>query len=595
MKTFLKHFFTLFFAIFLITLTSCFFDFGQTDEEELVEAGTVTFDFNASGTPTDGGKVYAVLFNPTLTPLKNIRHITGASGVTGFNAVPNHTDALYSAPQAQGVPNGGAFPQNIHFHPKDEIRELMKKNNGARSAGPLGNRAAPPHPEPQLGENDGSIYIDTKINIETGEVVYGYSEVTKGYDGANCTVWFYDKKKSDSSYTIFANETTWKEKCSDIGTAFENACGKVRTLFGNESDQLIPPTGYTLVDMSDKKVNIVLYDIAPLSETEVNAMISEYVKHGLTITEDEVRANGVQGYFSGKDYYNFSEYQGRQTYSNKGKFFYVDAYAVKVAPKEAISTLVHEFQHMIHLNQKTFKNVDTSTWFNELLSLACEDAMKEHINAGGVAGLKGRLQDFNQYYWLSGIEYATDNGATVMSYATLYTFGAYLTRTYGGVKLINAMSTNEHADEKAIIEAIKSCNFTKTAGGSDLNMRNLIMEFSENVLLGKENVGLKKEITNSKVSDSGTNSFTLKALDLRGENYKWALGNINDEYYYNQKTSDSNYALGPLIFKPGAFSTGATLRPYGFIYYYLGKATGSSITVSLTGGAKNQEVFLVYE
>ena len=62
MKTFLKHFFTLSFAIFLITLTSCFFDIPE--EEELVDAGTITFDFNASGTPTNGGRVYAVLFNP---------------------------------------------------------------------------------------------------------------------------------------------------------------------------------------------------------------------------------------------------------------------------------------------------------------------------------------------------------------------------------------------------------------------------------------------------------------------------------------------------------------------------------------------------
>ncbi|MBR7064829.1 MAG: hypothetical protein IKI31_06765, partial [Treponema sp.] len=485
MKTFLKHFFTLFFAIFLITLTSCFFDIPE--EEELVDAGTITFDFNASGTPTNGGRVYAVLFNPTLTPLKNIRHISGATGVTGFNATPTHTEALYATPETKNFSNGGAFPQNIHFHPKDEIRELLRKNKGVRAASPTGKRAASQPPPSYLDNTTGKglIYIDNYIDIATGEVRYVLEKVTRKYgdNTKKCNVWLADK---DSS---ILTDQQWNV----IGTEFDNAYEKVRTLFGEESDKLIPLKGNQLDNMTNTKVNIVLYDIAPLSDIEVTNMIKEYgIEDANGNTKEEIaRANGVQGYFSGKDYYNFSSYSGGSTYSNKGKFFYVDAYAVKVAQKEAISTLVHEFQHMIHLNQKTLKNIETSTWFNELLSLACEDAMKEDINADGVAGLKGRLQDFNQYYWLSGIEYATDNGATVMSYATLYTFGAYLTRTYGGVKLINAMSTNEHADEKAIIEAIKSCNFTKTAGGSDLNMRNIIMEFSENVPLGKENVGLK--------------------------------------------------------------------------------------------------------
>ena len=196
MKTFLKHFFTLFFAIFLISLTSCFFDIPE--EEEQVDAGTITFDFNASETPTNGGRVYAVLFNPTLTPLKNIRHISGATGVTGFNATPTHTEALYATPETKNFSNGGAFPQNIHFHPKDEIHELLRKNKGVRAASPTGKRAASEPPPSYLDNTtgEGLIYIDNYIDIATGEVRYVLEKVTRKYgdNTKKCNVWLADKE-----------------------------------------------------------------------------------------------------------------------------------------------------------------------------------------------------------------------------------------------------------------------------------------------------------------------------------------------------------------------------------------------------------------
>ena len=155
-------------------------------------------------------------------------------------------------------------------------------------------------------------------------------------------------------------------------------------VFGNESNKLINPLASTnkvseaaIYDMASKsdtgtKINIVLYDIG-----------ADYNKSSQC---------GVLGYFYSKDY--FTKLTNSNTvidYSNQGKYFYIDApYAAsKVKDSDGktqdtlattISTLAHEFQHMINFGVKNIeKDLSPDTAYNEMLSMLCEDMLASQL------------------------------------------------------------------------------------------------------------------------------------------------------------------------------------------------------------------------
>ena len=130
-------------------------------------------------------------------------------------------------------------------------------------------------------------------------------------------------------------------------------------------------------------INIVIYDIG-----------NDFAK---------ATSGTIVGYFHSKDYYA----PGIANYSNSGKYLYLDSYFASCIPAMTYSTLAHEFQHMINWNMK-------------------------HIQKGLKASYtpKNRLATFENYYRYSGLEY--NNSATLVSYASVYAFGAWLVREFGG-------------------------------------------------------------------------------------------------------------------------------------------------------------------
>ncbi|MBQ9631200.1 MAG: hypothetical protein IJR49_06410 [Treponema sp.] len=598
-----------YFRTVLIFLASAVFFYGcffnmEDETEALVPASTGHYTV-----PTTSGKdVYAVMFNPTKTALKNIRQVTGATGLSDFNAVPKHDEVRSASPNFSNVIDFSRveLPQKIHFHPKDDIAEILKAKKNARFISPnINSRESPPKPVTPIDETVGAkttLYIDKSIDISSGKTEYESASATLKYIGKKCYVWLVDKD----------SVALTDEQCKEVGISFDEYYELVRNVFGAESDELVPQYG-NLLEMNTNngsktgtKVNIVLYDLGRLSEDQLTGYIN------LGYAEDEIRASGVQGYFSSKDYANFQNYQGRYLCSNIGKYFYVDAYALKISPKEALSTLVHEFQHMIHYYQKTLgkgnlhNQVVTSTWFNEMLSVLCEDALKEKINPNDTNGngLVGRLQEFNKYYFTSGIEYSTD-GNTSASYATLYTFGAYLLRTYGGMDLLKEMSVSGDADETAIVNAIKKQGHSTTINGNALTFTNLIREFCDDVLTGQSNSTKGLQRTEFLWSYATTEyKYPLKPLNLRDEKYDWEnhlvrdasckiVNFVSDNAFYNFIDNTTKFVRGPLLFRSGVKLS--QLRPYGFIFYYLGKTTGETeISLDISEGAANQEIILVY-
>ena len=187
---------------------------------------------------------------------------------------------------------------------------------------------------------------------------------------------------------------------------------------------------------------------------------------------------GVIGYFWAKDNFKKSDLD----YSNERIMFYMDA--VMLASKDGttweltdewpaiiISTLAHEFQHMIHFYQKYIlqtgsKNSDT--WLNEMCSLVAEDFVSEKLSVAGPRGVigtdgtagsadnnKGRLPLFNSYNFLSLTDWFDNSN----NYAVNYSYGAYIARNFGGVNLLRNIVQNKFTDYQAITEGLSLTGF----------------------------------------------------------------------------------------------------------------------------------------
>ena len=192
------------------------------------------------------------------------------------------------------------------------------------------------------------------------------------------------------------------------------------------------------------------------------------------IDNDNEPKEGAIGYFFAKD--NMTDMEG----SNKEIMFYIDSvmYAnqgnvdfwdtTEKMPMEVISTLAHEFQHMISFYQKSILRgggKPTSTWLDETMSCATEYLLSSKIKTrtprevsyeDGSAGTspisQGFFPVFNKYI----NDYTLTNwSSSPQQYGGAYAFGAYILQNYGGAKLLHNIMHNSYLDYNAILEGIR--------------------------------------------------------------------------------------------------------------------------------------------
>ena len=211
------------------------------------------------------------------------------------------------------------------------------------------------------------------------------------------------------------------------------------------------------------------------------------------IDNDNSNNGGVVGFFWSKDNFDASGVNGIPG-SNERVMFYIDSVMFANGdngwdiddywPKELISTLAHEFQHMINFYQKyILLDTDTDTWINEMLSESTEDLVAtkiHHIGPRGVdyldgsAGLPnnpyGRYPLFNANNTLS----LTAWNNQLADYSKVNAFGAYLLRNYGGEKILHDIMHNSFEDEQAVVTAVQ---------GSGKTFNDLLHEWGVSVLL----------------------------------------------------------------------------------------------------------------
>ncbi len=271
----------------------------------------------------------------------------------------------------------------------------------------------------------------------------------------------------------------------------------------------------------------------------------------LTDIDNDNSANGgVVGFFWSKDNFKTSSIPG----SNERVMFYIDSVMFAngdngwdiddLWPKELISTLAHEFQHMIHFYQKTtlLANDNTDTWINEMLSESTEDLVAtkiHHIGPRGVDYLDGSAGDPGNIYG----RYPLFNANNTLSltawnnqladYSKVNAFGAYLIRNYGGEKLLHDIMYNSSVDEQAVVTAVQ---------GYGKTFNDLLHEWGISVLLSDHT-----DVQRDQYSYN-TNDFTVS---LKNQTI-YKMGSIN---FFN-------YLPEPSI----ATSMGA-IAPQGNYYY----------------------------
>ncbi|MBQ5537399.1 MAG: hypothetical protein IIU02_05710, partial [Treponema sp.] len=194
-------------------------------------------------------------------------------------------------------------------------------------------------------------------------------------------------------------------------------------------------------------------------------------------------------------------------------------------------------------------------------------------------------QQFNTYYILSGIrEYLTNDNA-VVSYATSYTFGAFLARNYGGAALIKEISQNDKTDNKSIVAAVNKINSTSLT--FDKIFQNFLL-----ALTGNTTYTLNKNA--KQTLSSGSYSYPMTAYDIFADKYS---PEIEELYKVVPSTLVASSTLGYNGKGPALFVNNAAidLRPqYGISLHTLGELSAGMNDLTLTFSDKGSADLYMY-
>ena len=524
-----------------------------------IESGITTVNITGA---TKGKNLYLVKRN------------TGSSSIAA-SAQPYVTNSSSSsssrsaADETVDIEELFAEGENWHCYIPPEIN-FTAVSSGARSA--TSTSTAVEQISPVVGETTKSIYVDTDVNIST----YKQKTATLYAAGKYCYVWIVDDYYDESASGCKVNE----EIAEEIAEKFDSLYNMERYVFGEELEKMYSGSG-SLTDIENvsdtgSMVNIVLYDIG-----------NDY---GSTTT------CGVVGYFYARDYYSqslgsLSQSYSALKYSNEGKYFYVDSAYLNSYFDTCISTLAHEFQHMIRFANVVNNDLSTdSTWYNEMLSMLCEDMLQEHLGLDDGDSPKGRTQTFNAYYYLNGLGEYNSSYASA-GYAVWSNFGMFIARYYGGAALVQKLATM-NSSLAGVVSAVNSLN------GTSYTLDDLFEQYAQallgsstythnkNAVMTLSYTGTDGDESNS-YSSSKPYTYPMTAYDIFDDDY--ALPESSSLMSYKYSNYEGN---GPFVLSSSA---GAALRPNnGFIIHGIKELTGTSTTVYLSSNDNtNLKLYLI--
>lgn len=583
--------FILFAGLFTFSFTSCIGDDETTTEDGLEITEATETEEGTYASSDISGYVFEVapeIKKLTISQVPTEKNIYLAKVNTGESTIAakyqrtitNSTGASRAA-LADTTELSDVQPpetQFKHFHaPKIDLESVK---TAARAAS-----TTVPSPVMQktytAGTSTRDIWVDINVNMNQ----YGKKTAKLYAAGDNCYVWCIESDFTKQGKTSSDMQTV----ATKFKNSFESFYPIITNVFGNESNNLIDSTAQVstlkaaatlpMSENSDtgEKINIVIYDIG-----------SDY---------NATNQCGVLGYFYAKDY--FTPIEGVSSpiaYSNKGKYFYIDAiYAADdETQNSSISTLAHEFQHMIDYGVKDIEQgITPDTAYNEMLSMLCEDMMSSHLGLTDSNNVKHeRLPYFNTSYFLSGIrEYRNDDYAA-LSYSTSYGFGSWLCRQYGGAELVKEMSRNDSVDSDSIVDAVNTVN------DKDFTFDDLFQQF----LVACTNGGVTTGYTHNKAASSSYKynndySYPMTNINLWDNAYNYPTDS-NKFIVQGQKSaaydSSATTYSGPFLFN---LNYSLALRPkYGMTLYKVGTTNSNTLTLTFSDqGASDVYMYVIIQ
>lgn len=268
----------------------------------------------------------------------------------------------------------------------------------------------------------------------------------------------------------------------------------------------------------------------------------------LTDIDDDNKTTGeiTLGYYYSRDNFIKDTDHNILKYSNEKLMFTIDAvlFGKKANeewsvsdywPMECISTLSHEFTHMIYFYQKGIvSDQKSNTAINEMCAQCVEDLVSNKILVNGPRGVpygtsgagnngnkNGRIPDYNSNNDLNLLEWSEDKNESLINYSKTYTLGAYLMRNYGGANLIKELIQNNTTGTASIVNAVN------TNGGGVQDFGDILQRFGAANLLSNQTTSTAGYYFNS----GGWSTSTVNGIEYK-------LGSIN---LYN-------YAPVPYIF-----------------------------------------------
>lgn len=204
-------------------------------------------------------------------------------------------------------------------------------------------------------------------------------------------------------------------------------------------------------------------------------------------------------------------------------------------PMKLISTLSHEFTHMIYHYQKRILNgLVGNTAINEMCAQCVEDLVSNKIlsdgprgvayitpNAGNTSNKSGRLPLYNANNSFNILNWSANEDESLINYSKTYALGAYLMRNYGGASLIRELIQNNSTGIPSIVNAVNS----NGAGG--LSYHNILQQFAAANLL----------------SDNTTTTWGYKF-----NTEAWSKSTVNGITYNLGAINLYNYSPIPYIF-----------------------------------------------
>jgi hypothetical protein len=179
-----------------------------------------------------------------------------------------------------------------------------------------------------------------------------------------------------------------------------------------------------------------------------------------------------------------------------------------------------------------------------MLSMLAEDMISPKIGITVESDghpIQARIPVFNAYFWFGSI---TDwsNSSLAVSYASAYTFGAFLARNFGGAAFVRDLFQNDSVNEDSIIAAL---NASGNSGAVGMTFGDLLARFSRSLVTNAaEGDSLNKEVSGASV---GLPGYDFAPIDIYSEELAITAAMKQNLETSVERLSLSDYVSGPVF------------------------------------------------